>query len=137
MEKKSTFWRTISYFLELDTELYDRILALPFIPSKEKSKEILREVENSPNIKKENKTYLKKLDEYKEKWALAYRKDDYIIGVQTTSRIESLHALMKKFIRSKCGLTELFYRLVEFAHGKNTQQIGKSCKSYFTIFCQE
>jgi len=58
--KKVHFEEPYLIFLELDTELYDRILALPFIPSKEKYDGILREVENSPNIKKKNKTYLRK-----------------------------------------------------------------------------
>ena len=28
----------------------------------------------------------------------------------------------KKLIRSKCSLMELFYRLTEFSHGKNSEQ---------------
>jgi len=33
------------------------------------------------NISQENKEYVKSLDTLKEKWALAYRKEEYIPGI--------------------------------------------------------
>jgi len=104
-------------------ELYNEIINLPFNNSQKKYEEIKKQILSSKVISQENKTYMEKLNDTKEKWCYAYRKDESILGIQTTSRIESLHALMKRNIRSKCSLTELLIRLIEFAHNKNNHQI--------------
>lgn len=77
-------------------------------------------ISESEIISEENKHYIKELNKSKEKWALAFRKEEYILGIQTTSRMESLHSMIKNIIRSKCSLIELSIRLLNFAHGKNT-----------------
>ena len=107
--------------VELEMDLYDDIIALPFQRNRQKYSETILNIVNSSLVSDDAKAYIKELEGFKERWASAYRKEDFIIGVQTTSRIESLHAIIKKFIRSKCSLTEFCFRLVEFANGKNEQ----------------
>ena len=62
----------------------------------------------------------------KEKWYLTFRKEDKILAIQTTSRLESLNSMIKSLISRKCSLTELFLRLVEFGHVKNIQKNGRT-----------
>jgi len=85
----------------------------------------MNKILDSTNISDDNKKYIKSLDETKEKWSLAWRKEEFIIGIQTTSRMESLHAMVKKFIRSKNSLPELFLRIIEFSLGKNATSEGE------------
>jgi len=106
----------------MSTELYDEIINLPFIASEKKYVEILTQVEESEVIPLEKKSYLKNLDGTKEKWCLAYRKEENILGIQTTSRMESLHAMMKSILTSRCSLTELLIRLLDFAFAKSLQE---------------
>jgi len=94
-------------------------MKLPFISSKEIYERTLDEISTSEIISDQNKKYIESLHESKEKWSLAFRKEEYILGIQTTSRIESLHGIIKKFIRSKCNLNELFIRLLKLSNGRN------------------
>ena len=106
----------------LTKSLYDDYINLPFEPSKEKYNATVLNVSKSELSSDENKKYIEFIDSFKEKWALAFRKEQFILGIQTTSRMESLHSMIKMLIRSKCSLPELFHRLVEFANGKNYQK---------------
>ena len=125
LKKKSKLIKilVINFLLELELDFYDRIIHLPFNPSKNKFKEICKEIKDSDIIATETKEYFENLCESQEKWSLAFRKEESIIGVQTTSRIESLHNLIKNYIRSKCSLTELVIRLICFAKVKNSQNV--------------
>jgi len=99
-------------------EKTDDIIALPFQRARQKYPEIILNLVNSNLFSDGAKEYIKELEGFKEWWTLASRKENFIMGVQTASRIGSLHAIMKKFIRSQCSLTEFCFRLVEFAYGK-------------------
>ena len=80
-------------------KFFEDIITLPFNNSRHSYEEIMNKILDSTNISDDNKKYIKSLDETKEKWSLTWRKEEFIIGIQTTSRMESLHAMVKKFIR--------------------------------------
>lgn len=89
---------------------------MPFNFSKTSYEEIFNKVEDSELLSEDFKDYLNQLNKTRDKWCYAFKKNDEIIGVQTTSRIESLHSSMKRLIRTKCSLTEMTLRLLKFAH---------------------
>src|SRR5687767_11797381 len=99
----------------MSLDLYDEIIGLPFNKSQDAFQKVYKKIAKSKIIEQATKQYLIDLSETKEQWCAAYRKEDAIFGVQTTGRIESLHSLMKKTIRTKCLLSELVIRLINFA----------------------
>ena len=84
--------------------------------------QIMEQAKDSQCLSDEKKNYLSKISEYKEKWCLAFKKEEQILGIQTTSRLESLNSMTKSIISTKCSLTELIIRLIEFGHVKNSQE---------------
>jgi len=78
-------------------KLYNKILNMPYFESIEEYEETYREVIRSNHITKESISYLKKRDEYCDQWVKAYMKDSFTGGTCTTSRIESKHAIYKRF----------------------------------------
>jgi len=63
---------------------------------------------SSNNISQELKNYLKEKADKKELWVKAYLKIKFCAGMSTTSRIESKHRVLKKFLNSSKRLVELY-----------------------------
>ena len=106
--------------LEKDPSLYEEIVNLPFNYSRSSYEDIFEKAKNCNLVSKEVKDYLVGLNQTREKWAYAFKKSEHIIGIQTTSRIESLHSSMKRLVRTKCSLKEMILRLIQFTYQINT-----------------
>jgi len=101
----------ISHFSGLgrkDKSLFDKIKSLPFITRVDKFNDILQEANDSKDITDKQLEYLNKKLKTKQKWAKCMIKTNFAAGVCTTSRIEGLHAVIKKYLTSSCSLQKVF-----------------------------
>lgn len=73
---------------------------------------------NSSDISKETKDYFKKKLGYKETWAKCVTKNNFTAGVSTTSRVESLHNVLRDYLNSNSRLSEIFqaFKNIEETH---------------------
>jgi len=96
-------------------EIYDMILNLPFITCQDKFNEVLKEVDSSEEITKVEKDYLKTKLESKVRLAKCFTKVTFCGGVCTTSRIQGLHGVLKKYLNSNSSLLKIFncFRQIE------------------------
>ena len=74
--------------------------------------EIFTKIQNAENITENIKDYFKEKFDEKDKWCYAYKKHLPCLKIKTTSRIESLNALIKAEIKASSSLIELFYRMI-------------------------
>lgn len=129
----------ISRFSKLkgkDEILYNKIVSLPFITSRDKFQGTLDEIENSSQVTENQLEYLKSKLKDKTLWAKCFLKTRFVGGVSTTSRVEGLHAKQKAYLTSNTGLQRLFhcFRLIEqiqvsnfkeeYQRHRNSGQIG-------------
>jgi len=102
----------ISRFAKLadkDRVLYDKIISLPFITSKTKFNDTINEINESEDIKEEQKGYIESKLANKNEWAKFLLKSTFVGGVSTTSRIEGFHAVQKKYLTSDGSLQKIFH----------------------------
>ena len=81
----------------------------------DKFQNLIDEIEESNLVTDEQFNYLEKKLERKGSWAKCYIKTKFNGGISTTSRVEGLHAVQKKFINSSSSLLDVFkcFRLIE------------------------
>ena len=58
--------------------------------------------------------YIESMHEIKEKWAVSYIPWKFTAGIYTTSRAESINALIKRYVNSKCEITDMIKFLIDF-----------------------
>jgi len=104
--------------------LFENLKNLPFISKEEKFDGIIKDALNSSKLTKHQKDYLKKKLEYKERWAKSYIKQSFAGGVCTTSRVEGLHSMLKKYLNSNSSLQNVFscFRFVEMTQIKKFEE---------------
>ena len=105
-----TFW-----FQKKDEGLYKKALSLPFIANADKFEETLKEIYKSKHLSKDQIDYIKKKVLKKNLWAKCCLKTSFAGGVSTTSRIEGLHAIQKKYLIANSSLQKVFksFRFIE------------------------
>jgi len=98
-----------------DPDTYDKILNLPFITCQEKFKKKLSEILDSKEITETEKNYLEEKLKMKERWAKSFVKSRFCGGVCTTSRIEGLHGVLRRYLNSNSSLQKVFncFRQIE------------------------
>ena len=96
-------------------KIYDMVLNLPFISCEKKFEEILEEIFASEDLTETEINYLNVKLQAKERWAKCRTKLSFCGGVCTTSRIEGLHAILKRHLNSNSSLQKLFncFRQIE------------------------
>ena len=112
-----SFNKNFSYLVSMNCgNLKNKIFSLSYIESKEEFQKTYSEVQNSLEEKKFVKSinYLEKMYKIKEKWAEAFLPHYFTGGVHTTSRAESLNALIKKYLSSKNEISDMIRFLRDF-----------------------
>ena len=97
------------YISKTNPELYKKITNLPFITNQANFEEIIDTLRSSNDIPKEQIQYLDKKLEKKINGQNVLQKKEFAGGVSTTSRVEGLHAVQKKYLTSSSTLNKVFY----------------------------
>jgi len=103
----------LSGLAKKDKPLYQKALALPFISRKRKFEEYIDDLQSSSLLSTKEKNYLKELLSRKERWARSVIKSSFGGGISTSSRIEGLHVVLKRFLNSRSSLQNVFYSFRE------------------------
>ena len=96
--------------------LRDKILKLPYIESKTEFEESFDEIYKTLVHKKfaKSSAYLEKMHKIKHKWSEAFLPNGFTGGIHTTSRAESMNALVKKFCNSGSEISDIIKFLKTF-----------------------
>lgn len=121
--------KKLSHLSKADKALYNKVISLPFISRKSKFEDLVKEIKKSKLITSNEKEYLEGLLIRKEKWAKSVLKDSFGGGVNTTSRVEGLHGILRKYLTSKSSLQNVFYAFREI----EDIQIDKFENEYISI----
>ena len=89
-------------------DLYVQIINLPYSNYPQEFEEDISEIYQSKLISSELKKYLKDKAKEKQFWVKGFMKIKFCCGMCSTSRIESKHRTLKKFLNSGMRLIELF-----------------------------
>lgn len=93
-----------------NTGLRKKVLNLPYISKIEefelKSSEIIREMLNLQVPEKEQNYFAQRFLN-PELWCIAFQRKYMTLGISTTSRIESMNSLIKRYLNGHCRLGEL------------------------------
>lgn len=94
----------------------DRIIALPFLSE---PTEFENELEDLGNILKEKKylksaEYLTRISKLKMQWASCYTPMIFTAGIHTTSRIESINAVIKLYVNSNSEISDIIDFIITF-----------------------
>ena len=81
---------------------------MPFIKDVDRFDATIDALRNSDHVTKEQLDYLDLKLEKKDKWALCYIKKAFAGGICTSSRVEGLHAVQKKYLTSSSSLKKVF-----------------------------
>ena len=84
-------------------------MTLPFLTNETKFATILERFFESESVTSYQAEYMRKKLEKKAKWAKCFVKQEFTGGVSTTSRVEGLHAVQKKYLTSSSDLKTVFY----------------------------
>lgn len=112
-----------------DKDLYNKVVALPFISRKTKFETYVKELTKSKALSTDEKRYLEDLLSRKDKWAKHVIKSQFGGGVSTTSRVEGLHSVLRKYLTSKSSIQNVFYCFREI----EDSQIEKFNNEFYTI----
>ena len=82
------FVSRFSKLKKLDANIYNKILALPFITNEEAFEDTLEKIDDCENVTDAQIDYLDKKLETKKLWAKCFLKTKFTGGISTTSRIE-------------------------------------------------
>jgi len=93
--------------------LYREIINLPFSNYPEVFEGSISSIIKSKYISKELKKYLENKMQQKQLFVKGYLKSHFCCGMCTTSRLESKHRVMKRYLNSGKRLTELFQVMKE------------------------
>ena len=116
-----------------DPELYNRILHLPFTCQETNFQETIDQIERSKYASSPQKDYLEKKLLNKEKWGKCFTKKEFAGGVSTTSRVEGLHSVQKKYLTSSSNLQKVFYSF----RSLEKQQVSKFYQEYSKILTSD
>jgi len=111
------FAKNFSYLAGMKlTNVREKILALPYVELKEDFEQNFSDIKKVLEEKKFEKSlsYLNKMYQIKRKWVEAFLPDQFTGGVHTTSRVESLNALIKRYLSSKNEISDLIRFLKNF-----------------------
>ena len=97
-----------SFLLKENKELYDQVLELPFMTRKEKFDETIKELKKPGLLNDSQLNYLEMKLKIKDKWAKCLIKENFTVGISTTSRIESMHSVLSDRLNSNSRLNEVF-----------------------------
>jgi len=99
----------------LDKELYQEMISLPFVMRELQFDSILQKFEDSEDVSQEQFEYIEKKLKRKKMWAKCFLKSKFAGGISTTSRVEGLHATLKRGLNSSSSLQTVFvcFRLIE------------------------
>lgn len=88
---------------------------MPFVTCKEKFDEIIKSVKDSEHVSDKELEYLNGKLESKKQWAKCIMKEDFCGGICTTSRIEGLHGVLRRYLNSNSSLQGVFncFRSIE------------------------
>jgi len=97
-------------------EVYHQILSLPDLRKVQNFEETYTQALSSLKGKKFGKSleYLENVYNMKEKWARACAPDKFTAGVRTTSCIESVNSVIKKYVNSNSEICDIFDFVVGF-----------------------
>lgn len=97
--------------------VYDQIINLPFITSLPKFEYTINSIKESGALSKKQLEYLDFKLQTKDFWAKCLIKNNFVAGVSTTSRVESLHSVLKKRLNPRSRLCEVLsqFRSIERA----------------------
>jgi hypothetical protein len=95
------------------SDLYKKIINLPYSDYLEEFNISFNEIKRSKFISKELKQYLEDKVKEKDFWVKACMKTKFCCGMCTTSRIEGKHKVLKQFLNTGKRLTELFSTVKE------------------------
>jgi len=128
----------LSHFCKIkkdNPELFNKIIKLPFITSTEKFERTYKEILESNVISKKQIDYLNSKLENKEMWGKCFLKETFLGGVSTTSRVESLHALQKRYLTSNASLQKVFhsFRLIEKIQVSKFEEENQKEKKSFQL----
>lgn len=96
-----------------DNDLYKKIINLPFVTSVEKFDSVIEAFEDSESPSENEKEYLQLKLQTKNKWAKCKTKTSFRGGVSTTSRIEGLHGVLRRYLNSTSSLQKVFFSFRE------------------------
>jgi len=96
--------------------IYDKILLLPKISSVEQYEESYQEIAKDLKSKNYMKSleYLERVNKLKLKWANCCVPSMFTAGIHTTSRIESINAVIKNYINSNSEISDIFDFVIAF-----------------------
>jgi len=110
-------------------ELHDLLVNLPYETDVRKYEIIFEYATISEIPTRQQKEYLKKLDEKREKWCKSFHKEVRNLGVNTTSRMESFHSNFKRKVKGTKSLCELIYYILCFIEEKSSILINNMISS--------
>jgi len=98
------FTSKFSSLSRTNKDLYRETLNLPFIGKKTKFEDIIKRLKEDGVLSKDQLEYLNSKLEGKKLWAKSENLTHFVIGISTTSRIESMHAVLRKELNSNSRL---------------------------------
>jgi len=101
------FVSRFSSLISKDKSLYDKTINLPFITRLEKFNDVIKELKKPGVLNQSQLEYLNKKLGVKETWAKCIIKKDFVGGICTTSRVESLHSILKDDLNSNSSLQDV------------------------------
>ena len=124
------FISRFSSLSKTNLDLFRQISNLPFIKDASKFEEIIKDLFDSDNLSDSQLEYLKSKLERKKQWARCYTKEGFAGGICTTSRVEGLHSIQKKYLTSSSSLKTVFdsfRKLEKIQIHKFVQEYGNRC----------
>jgi len=126
-------------------KLKDRVLSLIRLKKPEVFEATYKEILDAFELKNldKSKKYLESNSKIKHKWAASQLPWMFTGSVHTTSRIESINSLIKKFVNSSCEISDFIAFLIDFEKKsvyQNTFKPKSTYEEYFThplIICAE
>jgi len=106
------------------------MINLPFIVSKEKFLETIDELKNSEFITEEQLKYIEAKIKTQDQWVKCFIKTKFAGGISTTSRVEGLHAVQKKYLTSSSSLKKVLYSFISIEK-KHTKSFSNEFNQRF------
>ena len=91
-----------------DLRVYNHIINLPFEEDRRVFEKSYQEIMNHEEIDEERLAYFVNVYQKKRSFATCYLKEKFCAGINTTGRIESIHAQLKSSLRSYSKLQQMF-----------------------------
>ena len=109
--------------------IYGGINSLIHIQDKKLFEDLCANIETSLKLKNYSKSaqYFQRLSSLKKKWATCYLPDIFTAGIHTTSRVESINAVIKKYVNSGSEVIDILDSLAPFE--KKNAPIKKGSKA--------